>query len=418
MCKQDFPMANRLNVVPRVICSGVAGRHKLSVQGRRNALCLLLAIRRCKWFSGTSPMYAAVMRSNSHIAPNFRIPLTESTHDPSCTSRCTAVSDKRLCQIAQRAMRQMTGYFSGYICKRQPVGRFELRAAAKALPLLHDKIATTCVTAQLAQVVSRMFSALEGRGKLRTAAEEYNLAANAHHHDPTRAEYICTFNTATFSAMDLLNRLEHEKGLLTGTPHVMLQAKKRAWREADGDAIWYNFSDVYGFRPPLERLLYLNPWEFLRWWTVLELLPPKENKTTPEKSYNLTRWLPPMTAVAAAQLHLKDEKLTPGTHYEVNASATSPFTLADACQDRGEYAVFPAVASMPELQRFRSQWILRRRTRPVVPKPKGLLPHKGIVEKERRAMLFSLYLRPWVLLTCHSTAHAPHLANLDLAWML
>jgi len=293
----------------------------------------------------------------------------------------------------------MTGYFSGYICKRQPVGRFELRAAAKTLPLLQPKIAKASVTGQLAQIVSRMFSALEGRGKLRTAAEEYNLAANAHEHDPTRAEYICTFNGATFMAMDLLNCLEREKGLSTGTPHVMLQAKKRAWREADGDAVWYNFSDIYGFRPPLERLLYLNPWEFVRWWTVVELLPPSENKTTPEKSYNLTRWIAPMNAEAAAQLQLQSEQLIPGSHYEVNASAADPFMLVDECPGRGDYAVFPAIVAIPELKRFRSQWLLRRRCRPVIPKPKGLLPHKGILDKERRAMLLSLYMRPWVLLT-------------------
>ena len=29
-------------------------------------------------------------------------------------------------------------------------------------------------------------------------------------------------------------------------------------------------------------------------------------------------------------------------------------------------------------------------------------------------MLFSLYLRPWVLLPCHATVHVPHLTNLDL----
>ena len=104
-----------------------------------------------------------------------------------------------------------------------------------------------------------------------------------------------------------------------------------------------------------------------------------------------------MNAETATQLQLHDEKLIPGTHYEVNASATNPFLLADECQDRNEYAVFPAMEAMPELQRFRSQWVLRRRCRPVVPKPKGLLPHKGILDKERRAMLFSLYLRPWVL---------------------
>ena len=221
-------MKNRFNLIPKVICPGVARKHKLSVKGRRNALCLLLAVRRCEWFSGTSPLYAGVMRSNSHIAPNFRIPLTEATHDAGCSSRCTSVSDKRLCQIAQRAVRQMTGYFSVYISKRQPVGRFELRSSARALPTLHKKIASCNASAQLAQVVSRMFSTLEGRGKLRTAAEEYNLAANGQSHDPTRAEYICTFNTATFNAMDLLNRLEHEKSASADGQYVMLHTKKRA----------------------------------------------------------------------------------------------------------------------------------------------------------------------------------------------
>ena len=92
------------------------------------------------------------------------------------------------------------------------------------------------------------------------------------------------FNTETFMAVDLLSRLEHEKSLVTGTRYVLFQAKKRAWREADGDAIWYNFSDIYGYRPPVVRLLYLNPFEFVLWWTVLELeSPPPENKTTREK---------------------------------------------------------------------------------------------------------------------------------------
>ena len=110
-------------------------------------------------------------------------------------------------------------------------------------------------------------------------------------------------------AMDLLNGLEHEKSLATASPYVLLQAKKRAWRETDGDAIWYNFSDIYGFRPPLERLPYLNPWEFVRWRTVLELKSPSENKTTPEKSYKLTRWIPPMNEGAATEHLLQDEKL-------------------------------------------------------------------------------------------------------------
>ena len=47
----------------------------------------------------------------------------------------------------------------------------------------------------MAQVVSKMFSTLETRGKLRTAAEECNLAANACVEDKMSAEVICVFAT-------------------------------------------------------------------------------------------------------------------------------------------------------------------------------------------------------------------------------
>jgi hypothetical protein len=175
VCKQDYPKNHPINLIPRVICQGIARRHRLNVKGRRNALCLILARRRCRWLSGTSPMLSAWQCSNTHLQPSFRIPLMEETHDPSCQRNCVkGVSDRQLCALAQRAMRLMKGYFSGYISKRQPVGRFELRVAAKVLPMLKPKLlAQKGVAGQMAQVVSRMFSTLEGRGKLRTAAEEY-----------------------------------------------------------------------------------------------------------------------------------------------------------------------------------------------------------------------------------------------------
>ena len=62
-----------------------------------------------------------------------------------------------------------------------------------------------------------------------------------------------------------------------------------------------------------------------------------------------------MNEGAAAELLLRDEKLIPGTHFEVNADAANPLLLADECKERDVYAVFPAMAAMPELQRFRSQ---------------------------------------------------------------
>jgi hypothetical protein len=199
-------------------------------------------------------------------------------------------------------MRNATGYFSGYICKRQPVGRFQLKAAARTLPLMQTKLASAKnISNQMAQVVSRMFSTLEGRGKLRTAAEEYNLAANHSDVSETFAEYISTFNTEMFNGFDLLNRLENEKCLPEAQPYVMLQARKRAHEASNTDAVWYNFSDIYGFRPPLECLLYLSPWEFVAWWTVLELLPPDDEK------YTLTRWISPTTHQQAAEMQIAGE---------------------------------------------------------------------------------------------------------------
>ena len=168
VCKQDFPKTKQLTLIPKVICRGAAAINKLIVKGRRNSLCLLLPVRRCRWFSGTSPCLAVWTGSNTHIAPNLRIPLMVETHDPECMRGCVGkVSDKKLCVIAQKAMRQATGYFSGYICKRQPVGRFELRQAGRNLPLLQPKLLSQKnVAGQLAQVVNRMFCTFETRGKL------------------------------------------------------------------------------------------------------------------------------------------------------------------------------------------------------------------------------------------------------------
>ena len=42
--------------------------------------------------------------------------------------------------IAQKAMKQMTGYFGGYISKRQKMGKFELKKSIGALPLLKEKL--------------------------------------------------------------------------------------------------------------------------------------------------------------------------------------------------------------------------------------------------------------------------------------
>ena len=90
------------------------------------------------------------------------------------------VSARRLCLIAQRAMKQMTGYFGGYISKKQKVCKFELKKSISTLPLLQQKVegrGVKSASTQLAHVVNRMFTTLEGKGILRVATEEFLLSS-------------------------------------------------------------------------------------------------------------------------------------------------------------------------------------------------------------------------------------------------
>ena len=123
-CRGKFPKTKQITCTARVVCPGIAAEHGLRISGRRNALGTILARRRCAWLSGTMPLFAFVFASDTHTGPSFRVPLTAKTHE--CPKDCVASagSIKRLSRLAQRAAKQMVGYFTGYICKRQPIGRY------------------------------------------------------------------------------------------------------------------------------------------------------------------------------------------------------------------------------------------------------------------------------------------------------
>ena len=90
------------------------------------------------------------------------------------------LNTRRLCILAQRAMKTISGYFGGYISKRQKVGRFELRSAVKTLPLFKQKLQGKALKnsiAYLAHASNRMSTTLEGKGVLRMAPEEFMLAS-------------------------------------------------------------------------------------------------------------------------------------------------------------------------------------------------------------------------------------------------
>ncbi|CAK0814769.1 unnamed protein product, partial [Prorocentrum cordatum] len=91
-CKHGFPKTILLAAPDgprfRVVCPQVAKEVGLKVNGPRNALGEIVGPRNDDFLSGTRPAFAVALRSNTHTAPNNRLPLIKGiTHDPTCLCR-------------------------------------------------------------------------------------------------------------------------------------------------------------------------------------------------------------------------------------------------------------------------------------------------------------------------------------------
>ena len=165
-CKAKFPQSKRLNLMAKVICHGNARKHGLRVSGRRNALGSILGRRRCEYASGTMVGFPILFRHNTHRGRNYRVPLLAKTHDSDCDADCLQKNTlSNMIACAERVMRHLTGYYSGYICKRQPIGALELKQAALNLRHLAHKISEKSNPQQYHHVANRMLGDLECRGR-------------------------------------------------------------------------------------------------------------------------------------------------------------------------------------------------------------------------------------------------------------
>ena len=136
--KSKFNMAKAV-----IICQGIAKKFKdagIKVTGRRNAFAFLLCRRSDPWQSATHACFAVAFRSNSHTAPNWRLPPIEGLHcseickNPKCAlqSSCQRYI-KAVSKITQRVQRLCTGYYCGYTFKSQPVGKKSLKGGKPQL---------------------------------------------------------------------------------------------------------------------------------------------------------------------------------------------------------------------------------------------------------------------------------------------
>ena len=378
LCRARFPKTKQINAKVKVVCPGVAVKHDLRVSGRRNALGSLLGKRSCAWLSGTTPAFAAVFRSNTNTSPNFRLPITEKTHDPACSKRCVEAftSLARICRVAQRAQRQMTGYFAGYTAKRQPVGSYELDIARKSFTYLRNKMIGERPPEQWARMTNKILSDLEGRGTMRTAPEDFNLAINAHEHDAKNAEFTRTYRSIDFPGFLFLQREDVERQSQAAKTKVVTRLPPRQKVTTRDHVQDPPTVELYGFRGKHPDVHYLNPWEFVQLIQIIPLKPPTAAEEEHEGA-GMTRF------TDAGKLFFEEHRhddppvfLTPGEHYVVQ----------EELADEG-YILYPADK---ELSTFRHEWVMRRRPRPCVPCPERTPMPKESMSRESRGRLFSV----------------------------
>ena len=381
-CKHSFPKV--LNERVRVICRGNARKFAQSTAGRRNALGLVLDKRDDPWLSGTTHAFALMLFGNSHTAINFRVPLSANTHDTDCTRGCLAKNTlPRLQRAMAQAARRSTRYFTGYLQKPQPLGRKELQQAAKQLHFLEEGAAKDDPAAHYRKVVHRVFGDLEFRCSVRPVTEEFMLAGFSNMTDPTTAECIRSFPVVPFLGMDWLSILD----AVTEVRHKI--------EPPNPYKTTIKTSEIYGWRGADERVFYLSPWEFIKWWSLKKLQPPTKNAT--EDGQGLSVWV---------RKEGTDRKPADGWQYGRDYIWKHPLPNSRAAN----LVRLPQCNGCSRVQ----EYYLERRTEPLIPYPTTCPLPKPDMSKDAQARLLNVYLRPWTLDLKSATPHVPHISALDL----
>ena len=171
-----------------------------------------------------------------------------------CVKKNHTKQTKKLIPLSQRIQAVTEGYFGGYIGKRQPGGKAEVKKCINHMYALRNKLRGQGTNAEQRAVSEEMIADLEMNGTYHGAVEIFNLRRYLDTQDVFKAEYIRTFGT------DILDG------------HAWL------WSRA-------NLCDAYGLRPMKLPWMFLSPYEFFREWRVEPLSNPiqYEHKAYPDK---------------------------------------------------------------------------------------------------------------------------------------
>ena len=378
-------MDNRLNFDrPVLLCKGLAKQRKLPWKGRRSVLGQILGRRNSPWLNGTAPGLAiALSGSNSDVKINDLLPITERTHeDNACSRNCIPKDETKRHRVMRRlALRvgqsqnqrngyfggyickrqkigkleaRMKDYFSGYICKRQKIGKQEARKCIEKMLRLRELHKGRSEYQQQRAVSGRMITDIEMNGTIRGAVEEFHLCINLRGNDALFAECIRSFPTVVVDAQNWLHRLALETEQVSEMQVTAMVPPNKKPQLRSRKTIPY--IDIYGFRALDTPFGYISAFEFLRYWTAEALGPPSSSDATPR-----TEWTDAGRQIlATASLEDGKTKLSPGLHYRV----IEPQNNGD------EYWVFPREPKAV-YEVLRHSWVIVRRSRPHVPVLQG-----------------------------------------------
>jgi len=328
-CKHEFPMDSRLTPESLLVCPGIAKERGMKVSGQRNVLGAILGRRNSPWLNGTIRAFAATFGCNTDVSPNDRLPITPETHEQSCSKDCIQkVSVASVACKAQRAQALTSGYFSGYIVKAQPIGRYELKKCVDKMHMLRERIGHCGPRDQAVAVARRMLTDLEMKGVLREAQASFNLCANLRPDDVLFQECIRTFMTVSLPGCAFMQRLHLELDGVGGDLSLKVPPTKRPGLIArNGSA---PIVDVYGFRGMDPRIHLLSPFEFMMHWGVEPVLPPNYGGGP-----CYSEWCEGGEEFARAHRHDHPRvRLTPGRHYRVKDFGEDANVIAFSAEDK------------------------------------------------------------------------------------
>ena len=354
----------------------------------RNWLGQTLPIRNEEWVNGTMPaLCVAFAGSNSDVKPNDRLPIIEATHETICKKKCVRKHTlKRTTRSTQRTQSVVTGYFGGYIGKRQPGGALETKKCVDKLFTLRSKMAGKSKAQQLRAVSQRLITDLEMNSTYRGAVEIFNLCRHLNSRDVLFAECIRTFGSRVIDGRSWMYRLDAillKNNFASETLQKYIPPTKKPNQRKDTSNP--NDMDLYGLRPLEHPWELLSPYEFLRYWRGVAVMPPSyyAARDIPSRSY----WTAKGKEVRKSDEYKEGKVvLKPGLHYCI----LEP-------DDDADYHVFPAEPANI-FETFRHAWVLERKKRPDVVVIEGLRMPRASRSRNENAKYCSLFFRPWTLL--------------------